>query len=166
MLLVAIAIMIVVSLPSLLTELTTTPQTAATSGHSALLTGIANKETNDANNRLVRYDGFSVTWVNNTSMFINIVDSPFVGGSDVKDVTNKIYVEFPSTQEANSRFDALRGAYPIKPEVIAYKIGTASVTGHNPTIIKALENGNGGYLTQEDNVLMWVSLSHKTINQA
>jgi hypothetical protein len=129
-----------------------------TTGHSALLSGIADQDKNSRN-----WESFDVTWYNNTA----VRDHGTVRSTDLIMTEDSLYSQFPSVEAASNYFDSMRSQYPVKPQYATQQIYSELVTGKPATVFKATEGADGNsYLIQEDAVVCQRTFTDVNINQA
>ena len=104
----------------------------------------------------------NVQWLNDTTAQVtNIWTS---GGTQFTDIHT--YAQFPTIDAATAYFYSLQSTYPLKDPYNVDMPHYSDVTGHDPTVIRALYSDASHELFQTDNVVSQMTWSTLDINQA
>ena len=104
-----------------------------TAGKSELLQGIVAEENESVGSR---WDGYKVTWINNTA--VNIQGKTTSYGGSLIQTHNYTYMHFPTVNSASAYFDSKRPQYTEKSSSANHGSLYSLVTDHDATVIKSV----------------------------
>jgi hypothetical protein len=140
-------------------------QANPTTGHSALIQGIIDKD-----HEFGHWQTFDVTWYNDT--YAQYTGTTSDSATEQQTTWTHTFQQFPTVDNATAYFDSQRGAYPTKLESASiFEDGSTYylATGHDPAVFKQLERDSGldtWLITQQDALITTLSMTHQSLNAA